>query len=40
MLGKPKTSSNTTDENVVAAGATDDAPVIVMAGAPEEDVPF
>ena len=40
MLGKPKTSSLATDEDAVTAEVTDDAPVIVMAGAPEEDVPF
>ena len=38
MLGKAKTSPNTTDENAVTAGATDGTPV--TAGAPEEDVPF
>jgi single-strand DNA-binding protein len=38
MLGKPKTGSNTADQNDVAAGATDDTPV--AAGVIEEDVPF
>ncbi len=38
MLGKPKTGSNTADQNDVAAGATDDTPV--AAGVTEEGVPF
>ena len=42
MLGKPKASSNTADQNAdqntVAAGATDDTPV--ASGVTEEDVPF
>jgi single-strand DNA-binding protein len=40
MLGKAKTSSKASDENAGPAAATDDTSVIVMAGAPEEDVPF
>ena len=42
MLGKPKTGSNTADQNAdqntVAAGATDDTPV--ASGVTEEGVPF
>ena len=38
MLGKPKTGSNTADQNAVAAEATDDTPV--AAGVTEEGVPF
>jgi hypothetical protein len=38
MLGKPKTGSNTADQNAVVAGATDDTPVAV--GVTVEDVPF
>ena len=38
MLGKPKTDSNKADQNDVAAGSTDDTPVV--AGVTEEGVPF
>ncbi len=38
MLGKPKASSNTADQNAVAAEASDDTPV--AAGVTEEGVPF
>ena len=38
MLGKPKTGSNTSDQNAVATAATDDTPVAV--GVTEEGVPF
>ena len=40
MLGKSKATSLPANENADAAAVTDDAPLIVMAGAPEDDVPF